>query len=60
MEFESTFIEISNSKQTNIFIGSIGKHQDVSFNEFNEFCLNDLLDQLSKENKEFSSLEIPT
>lgn len=60
MEFESTFIEISNSKQTNIFIGSICKHQDVSFNEFNEFCLNDLLDQLSKENKEFSSLEIPT
>ena len=49
-ELESTFIEISNTKKTNIIIGCIYKHPSMNINEFNDY-LNELLDKLSKENK---------
>ena len=51
VELESTFIEICNSKKTNIIIGCIYKHANMNINEFNDDYLNELLDKLSKENK---------
>ena len=52
-ELESTFIEICNPKKANIIIGCIYKHRNTNINEFNDDCLNDLLDKLSKEKKTF-------
>ena len=49
-ELESTFIEIFNTKKTNIIIGCIYKHPSMNFNESNDDYLNELLDKLSKEN----------
>ena len=49
-ELESTFIEICNTKKTNIIIGCIYKHPKMNINEFNDNFLNELLDKLSKEN----------
>ena len=50
-ELESTFIEICNTKNTNIIIGCIYKHPDMNINEFNDGYLNELLDKLFKESK---------
>ena len=50
-ELESTFIEICNTKRTNIIIGCIYKHPNMNINEFNDDYLNELLDKLSKENQ---------
>ena len=50
-ELESTFIEICNTKKTNIIIGCIYKHPNMNINEFNDDYLNELLDKLSKESK---------
>ena len=50
-ELESTFIEICNTKKTNIIIGCIYEHPSMNINEFNDDYLNELLDKLSKENK---------
>ena len=49
-ELESTFIEICNHRKTNIIIGCIYKHPNMSINEFSDDYLNELLDKLSKEN----------
>ena len=46
-ELESTFIEICNTRKTNIIIY---KHPIMSINEFNDDYLNELLDKLTKEN----------
>ena len=51
-ELESAFTETFNLKKTNIVTGCIFKYLNVSLNKFNEFYLNDLLDKLSKENKD--------
>ena len=50
-ELESKFIEICNTKKTNIIIGCIYKHPSMNINEFNDDYLKELLDKLSKENK---------
>ena len=50
-ELESTFIEICNTKKTNIIIGCTYKCPSMNINEFNDDYLNELLDKLSKENK---------
>ena len=48
-ELESTFIEICNTKKTNIIIGCIFKYPSMNINEFSDDYLNELLDKLSKE-----------
>ena len=50
-ELESAFTEMCNPKKTTIIIGCIFKHPNMNINEFNNECLNELLDKLSKENK---------
>ena len=50
-ELESTFIEIINSKKTNIIIGCIYRHPTVNLNEFSDNYLNILLQKISKEKK---------
>ena len=50
-ELESTFIEICNTKKTNIIVGCIYQHPSMNINEFNDDYLNELLDKLSKENE---------
>ena len=50
-ELESTFIKINNAKKINIVIGYIYMHSGVNFSEFNEFYVNDLLKNMSKDNK---------
>ena len=42
-ELESTFIDISNTKKTNIIIGCIYKHPSMNINEFNDDYLNEIL-----------------
>ena len=55
-ELASTFTDICNIKKTNIIIGCISKHPNIDISEFNDDCLNDFLDKLSKENKTTSYL----
>ena len=50
-ELESSFIEISNPKRSNIIIGCIYRHPNMDLDEFNDNYLNTLLDKISKENK---------
>ena len=50
-ELESTLIEIFDHKKTNIIIGYICKHSILNVNEFNDDYVNELLDELSKENR---------
>ena len=55
-EVESTFIEILNSKKGNVIVGCIYRHPSMSLAEFNDYYLNKLLDNLSRENKSIFSL----
>ena len=50
-KLESSFIEISNPKRSNIIIGCIYRHPNMDLDEFNDNYLNTLLDKISKENK---------
>ena len=51
-ELESSFIEISNPKRSNIIIGCIyRRHPNMDLDEFSDNYLNTLLDKISKENK---------
>ena len=50
-ELESSFIEISNPKTSNIIIGCIYRCPNMDLDEFNDNYLNTLTDKISKENK---------
>ena len=50
-ELESIFIEILNPKKTNVIMGCIYRHPNMGLNEFNDYYINNLLDELSKKNK---------
>ena len=50
-ELESTFIEIMNSKKSNIIIGTIYKHPSMDLTDFNSNYVNSLLEKISKEQK---------
>ena len=50
-ELESIFIEILNPTKTNAIVGYIYCNPHMNLNEFNDHCVNNLLDKLSKENK---------
>ena len=50
-QLESTFIEIVNSRKSNIIVGCLYKHPGMDIYDFNKNHLNTLLDKLSKENK---------
>lgn len=49
---ESTFVEISPKKQSNIVVGCIYKHPTLPISEFNKTFLAPLLDKINKEGKE--------
>ena len=51
-QLESTFIEILNSKKSNIFVGCLYKHPVMDNTDFNKNYLNPILDKSSKENKQ--------
>ena len=55
-ELESAFIEILSPKKTNVILGCIYRHPHMDLNKFNDYCINNLLDKLSKENKTVSLL----
>ena len=50
-ELESTFIEIINSKKSNIVVGCAYKHTNMDVLDFNSL-VNQLLDKISKEQKQ--------
>ena len=50
-QLESTFVEIINSRKSNI-VGRLYKHPSMDISDFNKNYLNTLLDKLSKENKQ--------
>ena len=50
-ELDSNFIEILSPKKTNVIAGCIYHHSHMDVNEFNGYYINNLLDELSKENK---------
>ena len=50
-ELESSFVEISNPKRSNIITGCIYRHPNIDLDEFNDNYLNILFDKISKENK---------
>ena len=50
-ELESTFIEIINSKKSNIIVGCLYKHPVMDVTDFNKNYLNPLLEKISRENK---------
>ena len=50
-ELESSFIEISNPKRSNITFGCIYRHPNMDQDEFNDNYLNTLLNKISEENK---------
>ena len=51
-ELESTFIEIINSKKSNIVVGCAYKHPNMDVLDFNSL-INQLLDKISNEQKQF-------
>ena len=51
-QLESTFIEILNSRKSNIIVGCLYKHPNMDVFDFNKNDLTTLLDRLSKENKQ--------
>ena len=57
-ELESTFIEIVNPKKSNIIVGVIYRHPSMDLTDFNCNYLNKLLENISKEQKSISYLEI--
>ena len=48
-KLESTFIEVTLPKKTNLFVGCIYRHPCMDICTFNDHYLNPSLDQLSKE-----------
>ena len=50
-ELESTFIEIVNSKKSNIIVGVIYRHPSMDLADFNCKYLNKLLENISKKQK---------
>ena len=50
-ELESTFVEIVNPKKSNIKAGVIYRHQSMDLTDFNCNYLNQLLENISKEQK---------
>ena len=46
IELESSFIEISNPKRSNLIIGHIYRHPNMDLDEFNDNYLNILLDKI--------------
>ena len=53
-ELQSTFIEILNTKKTNVIVGCIYRHLQMDLNEFNDCYVNNLLNKLSKKIKLFA------
>ena len=51
-QLASTFIEIINSRKSNIIVGCVYKHPNMDVSEFNKNYLNTLLDKLSNKNKQ--------
>ena len=45
---EPTFIEITNPSKTNVIVGCIYSYPTIDLNEFNCYCLNPLLEKLTK------------
>ena len=52
-ELESTFIELINSKKQNVLIGCVYRHPSMNQEEFNKYYLNNLLEKLAMEKKQF-------
>ena len=50
-DLESTFIEIVNTKKSNIIVGAIYRHPSMDLADFNSNYLNKLLENISKEQK---------
>ena len=50
-ELEHTFIEVANSKKSNIIVRVIYRHLSMDLTDFNCNYLNKLLDTISKEQK---------
>ena len=50
-QLESTFIEIINSKRSNIILGCVYKHPNMDVLDFSSL-IHQLLDQISKEQKQ--------
>ena len=48
-ELESTFIEIANSRKSNIIVGVIYRHPSLDLTDFNCNYSNKLLENISKE-----------
>ena len=51
-QLESTFIEIINSRKSNIIVGPLYKHPNMDVPDLNENYLNTLLDKLPKEKQQ--------
>ena len=49
---ESTFIQINFPKKTNIVVGSVYKHPQLTITDFNHNFLAPLLEKVSRERKE--------
>ena len=50
-QLEATFIELINTKKSNVIIGAIYRHPNMNLDEFNDIYFNPLLDKISKESK---------
>ena len=50
-EFESTFIEITTPKKSNMILGVVYQHLTMDLNKFNNNYVNKLLDNITRENK---------
>ena len=44
-------IELTNTEKSNIIIGAIYRHPNMDLDEFNDICLNPLLEKSPKANK---------
>ena len=53
---ESTFVELTFEKKTNLIIGCIYKHPGLPISEFNRLFLAPILDEINKEKKDLTFL----
>lgn len=51
-ELESIFVELINPQKPNVIVGCIYRHPCMAIKEFNDILIKDLLETLSKENKQ--------
>ena len=58
VELKSTFIELMNTKKSNVIIGAIYRQPNMDLDDFNDIYFNPLVDKILKESKLIFLLDV--